>query len=119
MQEQFTVTAEADNILALVAGAGDAAERIRDDPARDAFHKLLRTAIELNLHPQRIDLGKQVGFSFGPKRYPLCRINAAKGIAFHGDRHVETLIIRTAGDHAFRLATGMLRRLALTLALDD
>ena len=118
MQEQFTVTAEADNVLALVAGAADAAKRIRDDPARDAFHKLLRTAIHLNLHPQRIDLGKQIGFRFGPKRYPLCRVNAGKGIAFHGDRHAETLIIRTAGDHAFRLATGVLRRLSLSLALE-
>ncbi len=119
MQEQFTVTAEADNVLALVAGAADAAKRIRDDPARDAFHKLLRTAIHLNLHPQRIDLGKQIGFRFGPKSYPLCRINAGKGIAFHRHRHVEALIIRTAEDHAFRLATGVLRRLALTLALND
>ena len=55
---------------------------------------------------------------FGPKRYPLCRVNIGKDIAFHGDRHTEALIIRAAGDHAFRLATGMLRRLALSLALD-
>ena len=41
-----------------------------------------------------------------------------KGIAFHRARRAEALIIRASGDHAFRLATGMLRRLSLSLALD-
>ena len=122
MQEQLAVNdakhAEASDILSLVPGAAGAAARIRDDAARDAFRALLRTAIRLNLRPQRIHLGKETGFGFGPRRYPLCRINAAKGIAFHGRRGAGALIIRAPGDHAFRLATGMLRRLALSAALD-
>ena len=101
-----------------MAGAADAAKRIRDDAARDAFQELLRTAIGLNLDPQRIDLGKETGFGCGPRRYPVCRVNAAKGIAFHGRRGAGALIIRAPGDHAFRLATGMLRRLSLSVALD-
>jgi hypothetical protein len=105
------------DILAKVPGAPEAAERIRDDAARDAFRELLLTAAALNLQPRRIDLGKETGFSFGPKRYPLCRVNMGKGIAFHRDRRAEALIVRTAGDHAFRLATGTLRRLALSLTL--
>ena len=72
----------------------------------------------LNLRPQRIDLGKETGFGFGPRRYPLCRVNAVKSIAFHGRRGARALIIRASGDHAFRLATGMLRRLSLSAALD-
>lgn len=108
-----------DDILSRIPGAADATERIRDETTRDALRELLRTAIGLKLHPQRIDLGKETGFGFGPKRYPLCRINAAKGIAFHGHRNTAALIIRAPDDHAFRLATGVLRRLALALALDD
>ena len=107
-----------DDILARIAGAADAAESIRDETTRDALRELLRTAIRLKLQPQRINLGKETGFGFGPKRYPLCRVNAAKGIAFHGHRHVDALIIRGTDDHSFRLATGILRRLALALALD-
>jgi len=122
LQEQLiadnTKHAEADDVLARIPGAADAAERIRDDAARDAFRELLRMAIRLNLRPQRIDLGKETGFGFGPRRYPLCRVNATKGIAFHGDRRAGALIIRAAGDHAFRLAAGALRRLSLSLALE-
>ena len=99
-------------------GAADASRSIRSDAARDAFEELLHTAIRLDLRPQRIDFGKQIGFRFGPKRHPLCRLNISKGVALHGDHRAEALIIRTAGDHAFRLATGMLRRLSLSLALD-
>ena len=94
------------DILTTVDGAAEAAERIRNDAARDAFRELLRAAVVLHLRPCRIDLGKETGFGFGPKRYPLCRVNIGKGIAFHGDRRAEALIIRAAGDHAFRLATG-------------
>ena len=122
MQEQTAVNdakhTEAGDVLSLVPGAADAAERIRDDAARDAFRELLRTAIRLNLRPQRIHLGKETGFSFGPRRYPLCRVNATKGIAFHTRRGAGALIMRDRGDHAFRLATGMLRRLSLSVALD-
>ena len=122
MQRQRTIDdplpPATDDILSRIPGAADAAERIRDETTRNALRELLRTAVGLKLHPQRIDLGKETGFGFGPKRYPLCRINAAKGIAFHGDRRVNALIIRNANDHAFRLATGVLRRLALALALD-
>ena len=106
------------DILTTVDGPAEAAERIRNDAARDAFRELLHAAVVLHLRPCRIDLGKETGFGFGPKRYPLCRVNIGKGIAFHGDRRAEALIIRAAGDHAFRLATGILRRLALSLALD-
>ena len=112
------VQTPAPDILATVDGAADAAERIRNDAARDAFRELLRTAVALHLHPCRIHLGKETGFGFGPRRYPLCRVNAAKGIAFHGYRGAGALIIRAPGDHAFRLATGVLRRLSLSLALD-
>ena len=87
-------------------------------PHANAFTELLRTATALRLRPQRILLGKETGFGFGPKRYPLCTVNANKGIAFHGHRHVDALIIRATEDHSFRLATGVLRRLALALALD-
>ncbi|MCY4119702.1 MAG: hypothetical protein OXG72_02130 [Acidobacteria bacterium] len=122
MQEQLAVNnlkgAERGDILSLVPGAASAAARIRDAAARDAFRELLRTAIRLNLRPARIQLGKTTGFAFGPQRYPLCRINAAKGIAFHARRGASALIIRAPGDHAFRLAAGMLRRLALSMALD-
>ena len=107
-----------DDILSRIAGAAETADRIRDETTRDALRELLRTAVGLKLHPQRIHLGKETGFGFGPKRYPLCRVNASKGIAFHGHRQGEALIIRAAEDHSFRLATGVLRRLALSLALD-
>ena len=121
MQEQLSADdlkhAEAADV-SLVPGAAEAAQRIRDDAARDAFRQLLHAAIRLNLRPQRIDLGKETGFGFGPQRYPLCRVNAAKGIAFHGHRGAGALIIHAAGDHAFRLATGMLRRLSLSVALN-
>ena len=99
-------------------GAAEAAKRIRNDAARDAFTELLRAAAALHLRPCRIDLGKETAFGFGPQRYPLCRINTRKGIAFHRARGAEALIIRATGDHAFRVATGMLRRLSLSLALD-
>ena len=122
MQEQLAVNdakrTEAGDVLSLVPGAAEAAERIRDDAARDAFRELLRTAIRLNLRPQTIDLGKETGFGFGPRRYPLCRVNATKGIAFHGRRGAGAVIIRETGDDAFRLATGVLRRLSLSVALD-
>ena len=62
------VHAPAPDILATVHGAAEAAERIEDDTARDAFRELLRTAVALHLHPCRIDLGKETGFGFGPKR---------------------------------------------------
>ena len=112
------VQAPAPDILATVNGAAEAAERIRDDAARDAFRELLRAAAALHLQPCRIDLGKETAFGFGPQRYPLCRVITRKGIAFHRARRAEALIIRAAGDHAFRLATGMLRSLSLSLALD-
>lgn len=122
MQKQLTVDnarpPETEDILSRIAGAADAAKRIRDETTRDALQELLHTAFRLNLRPQKINLGKETGFSFGPRRYPLCRVNASKGIAFHGHRHGEALIIRAAGDHAFRLATGVLRRLSVSLALD-
>ena len=122
MQKQPTVDnarpPSTDDILSRIPGAADAAERIRDETTRDALRELLRTAVGLKLHPQRIHLGKETGFGFGPKRYPLCRVNASKGIAFHGHRHVDALIIRATEDHSFRLATGVLRRLAPALALD-
>ena len=122
MQEQPTVDnarpPATDDILSRIPGAADAAQHIRDETTRDALRKLLRTAIGLKLQPQRIDLGKETGFGFGPKRYPLCRVNAGKGIAFHGHRDAGALIIRATDDHSFRLATGVLRRLALALALD-
>lgn len=105
-------------MLTRIPGAVDTAARIRDDAARNAFTELLRTAVALRLRPQRIRLGKETSFGFGPQRYPLCRINATKGIAFHGHRHVDALIIRAPDDHSFRLATGVLRRLALALMLD-
>ena len=108
-----------DDILSRIPGAADAADRIRNDRTHDAFGQLLRTAIGLNLRPQRIKLGKETGFSFGPRRYPLCRINANKGIAFHSHRDAAALIIRAPDDHSLRLATGVLRRLTLALALDD
>ena len=121
MQEQLAIndpkSGNARDVLAIVPGAADAAEGIRDDTAREAFRELLRTAIRLNLHPGRIHLGKETGFAFGPQRYPLCRVNAAKGIAFHARRGAGALIIRAPGDHAFRLAAGMLRRLSLSVAL--
>ena len=120
MQEHLAVTkhAEAVDVLARIPGAADAAERIRDDATRDAFRQLLHTAIRLNLRPQKIHLGKETGFAFGPQRYPLCRVNAAKGIAFHTRRGAGALIIRAPGEHAFRLAAGMLRRLSLAVALE-
>ena len=93
------------------------AERIRDDAAHNAFRELLRTAIRLNLHPQRIALGKETSFGFGPQRYPLCRVNARKGMGFHSHRGAGALIIRAPGDHAFRLATGVRRRVSLSVAL--
>ena len=112
------VQSPAPDILETVDGATEAAKRIRNDAARDAFTELLRAAVALHLRPCRIDLGKETAFRFGPKRYPLCRVNIGKGIAFHGGRRAEALIIHATGDHAFRLATGMLRRLSLSLALD-
>ena len=106
------------DVLARIPGATEAAARIRDTATREALRELLRKAIELELQPQRIKLGKETGFGFGPKRYPLCRINTSKGIAFHGPRQGDALIIRATDDHSFRIATGILRRLALALALE-
>ena len=123
MQKQLTVDnaclPATDDILSRIPGAADAAKRIRDETTRDAFQEPLHTAVGLKLHPQPINVGKETGLGFGPKRYPLCRVNAGKGIAFHGHRHVDALIIRATDDHSFRLATGVLRRLTLALALDD
>ena len=122
MQKQLSIhnarSPATDDILSGIPGAADAADRIRNDRTHNAFGQLLRTAIGLNLRPQRINLGKETGFSFGPRRYPLCRVNANKGITFHDHRDAGALIIRAPDDHSFRLATGVLRRLALALALD-
>ena len=46
------------------------------------------------------------------------RVNATKGIAFHGTMKAEALIVRSTVDRTFRLATGTLRRTALSAALD-
>lgn len=123
MQEEPTVDStrrdETDDALSEVTGAHEAATRIRDDATRDAFAELLRTARALKLQPRRTNLGRQTGFCFGPARYPVCRVNATKGIAFHAARVGKALIIRSREDNAFRLAAGALRRLALTLALKD
>ena len=61
------VQAPAPDILTTVDGAAEAAERIRNDAARDAFRELLRAAAALHLRPCRIDLGKETAFGFGPR----------------------------------------------------
>ena len=101
-----------------IAGAKETLERIKDERTRKALQQLLETAIELKLDPRLEPLGNQTGFSFGPRRYPLCRVNATKGIAFHGTVKADATIIRSTADRTFRLATGTLRRTALSAALD-
>ena len=101
-----------------IAGAKETLARIRDDGTRKALQELLETAIELQLNPRLEPLGNQTGFSFGLRRYPLCRVNATKGIAFHGTVRADAMIIRSTEDRTFRLATGTLRRTALSAALD-
>ena len=101
-----------------IAGAKETLERIKDEETRKALQEMLETAIELDLDPRLAPLGKETGFSFGPRRYPLCRVNATKGIAFHGTMKAEALIVRSTADRTFRLATGTLRRTALSAALD-
>ena len=90
-----------------------------DDPGLPPTgDELVHAAIELDLDPRLAPLGKETGFSFGPRRYPLCRVNATKGIAFHGTMKADALIVRSTADRTFRLATGTLRRTALSAALD-
>ena len=101
-----------------ITGAKETLERIEDESTREALKKILERAMELQLNPRLEPLGNQTGFSFGPRRYPLCRVNAKKGIAFHGTVTADALIIRSTEDRNFRLATGTLRRTALSAALD-
>ena len=70
---------------------------IRDEATYHALRELLQTAIKLRLQLQHIRLGKKTGFAFGPRCYPLCHVNAAKGIAFHGHRHDKALVIPCCG----------------------
>ena len=86
--------------------------------AREALRELLRTAVRLGLDPRLAPLGKETGLSVGPRRYPLCRVNTAKGIAFHYLRNAAALIIRSTEDRTFRLAPGVLRPTALSVSLD-
>ena len=92
-------------------------QRIKDEETRKALQELLETAIRLHFDPRREPLG-ETGFSFGPRRYPLCRVNAKKGIAFHASRKAEVRIARSTDYRTFRLATGTLRRTALSAARD-
>ena len=101
-----------------ITGAKETLERIEEETTREALKEILETAMELKLNPRLEPLGNQTGFSFGPRRYPLCRVNAKKGIAFHGTVTADALIIRSTEDRNFRLATGTLRRTALSAALD-
>lgn len=106
-----------DDVLLSIPGAGEAHDRILSGTTREAFRELLRTALRLQLDPRRAPLGKETGFSFGPTRYPLCRINRRKGIAFHRNRRAPSMTIRSTRDDSFRLATRTLERLALRRTL--
>lgn len=101
-----------------ITGVDETLRRIPNETTREALHELLRTAVRLRLDPRLSPLGKETAFSFGPRRYPLCRVNIAKGIAFHYSRNAGALIIRSTDDQTFRLATGVLRRTALSASLD-
>ena len=101
-----------------IPGAGEAHDRIRSGTTREAFRELLRTALRLQLDPRHAPLGKETGFSFGPTRYPLCRVNRSKGIVFHESRQAPSMIIRSTRDDSFRVATQTLERLTLRRTLD-
>ena len=107
-----------DDVLQSIPGAGEAQDRILSGRTREAFRELLRAALRLQLDPRHAPLGKETGFSFGPTRYPLCRVNRSKGIAFHRNRQAPSMIIRSTRDDSFRLATRTLERLALRRTLD-
>ena len=102
-----------------VRGAEEAWSRITDEDVRDALDRLLETARRLGLHPRTQKLGREFGFKFGPRAYPVCRINRHKGLAFHANRNDPAHIIRAAGDRGFEIASGVLRRLALAQSLRD
>ena len=102
-----------------ITGAEEASKRITDQNVRDALDRLLETARELGLNPRTQKLGREFGFKFGPRAYPLCRINRRKGLAFHANRDDPPHIIRGAGDRSFAVAAGVLRRLALAQSLQD
>lgn len=107
-----------DDLLQSIPGASEAHDRILSGTTREAFRALLRTALRLQLDPRHAPLGKETGFSFGPTRYPLCRVNRRKGIALHRSRQAPSTIIRSTRDDSFRLATRTLERLALRRTLD-
>lgn len=107
------------HILDTIEGAREACDRVRGEAARDALCGLLEAARQLGLNAQCGPWGKQQSVSFGPYKYPVCRVNTTKGIAFHVRRNAAALIIETRGDEQFRLATRVLRRLALSLSLDE
>lgn len=106
------------DVLQSIPGAGEAQDRILSGRTREAFRELLRAALRLQLDPRHAPLGKETGFSFGSTRYPLCRVNRSKGIAFHRSRQAPSMIIRSTRDDSFRLATRTLERLALRRTLD-
>ena len=87
-----------------ITGVDDTLRRILNETTREALHELLPTAVRLRLAPRLSPRGKETAFSFGPRRYPLCRVNIAKGIAFHYSRNAGALIIRSTDDQTFRLA---------------
>ena len=102
-----------------VDGYEEAWNRIgdEDENVRDALDRLLETAERLGLAPRARKMGREFGFRFGEQAYPLCRVNRRKGIAFHANRKDPAHIIRAAGDRSFRIAEGVLRRLALAQSL--
>ena len=107
-----------DLVLDAVPGARDAREQITEEAAQDAFRELLGVAQRLGLKPRQAPLGRETSFSFGAKRYPLCRVNQKKGIAFHGAARAHAMIIRSTGDDSFQQASRVLRRTALAQSLD-
>ena len=102
-----------------IDGVKAAIERIGSAETRTALRELLETAVRLKLDPRLASVGKETAFSFGRRRYPLCRINKHKGLAFHTTRHAKVLTVRSTTDHEFRLAAATLRRTALKTELGD
>ena len=102
-----------------IDGVAAALKQIGSEETRAALKELLATAVRLRLLPRVAPLGKETAFSFGKRRYPLCRVNRRKGLAFHPNRHARTLTVRTKTDHEFRLAAATLRRTALESELGD
>ena len=105
-------------IVTKIAGAEEACEQIASTTTREALCKLLQMADDLKLNPRIAPLGRETAFSFGRTRYPLCRVNQTKGIAFHANREAAAWIIHSSTDDTFTMAERNLKRVGLREAAE-